>query len=220
MIFEKIRSKGWKHRVGTYLSERDLRLKSLCIFLLIYSQFSALDVHDTDTWICRAKCKSVRCMSHIHAKNAARHVADNADKVAWLVVEDAHLVSASTSCHYQILFAVEHCCVEHRSWLRFELLHMILFIICNIYFLNNMTILFYVGFSTIETIPFVSSGALHRSDIIQLEGIILSIAASEHSIAVVSDVYGIPAHVRPKDTSDRALFSNVVDLHGVVPSAR
>ena len=159
-------------------------------------------------------------MRHIHAQNAARHVTDNTDKVSRFVVKDAHLIATSTTRHDQVLLAVEHSCVEHRSRLRLKLLHVILFIICNINFLNYMTILFDIGFSTVKTIPFVSSGALHGPDIKELESIVLSVAASEHSVSVVSDIDRISAHMRPEDARNRALLSDIVDLHGVVPAAR
>lgn len=158
-------------------------------------------------------------MSDIHAQDAARHVADNADEVSRLVIEYAHLVTAGTSCHYQILFAVEHSSVEHRSGLRLELLHMVLFIICNIDFRYDMTVLVNICLSTIEAIPFVGSDALHGSDIIELQRIVLSIAASEDSVAVVSHINGISAHVRPEDACDGTLFSDIIYLHGVVPAA-
>jgi hypothetical protein len=155
----------------------------------------------------------------VHAEDAAGHVADDADEVARLVVEDAHLVATRTPRHDQILLPVEHRCVEHRRRLRLELLHMILFIVCDIYFRNNVTVLFYVGFSTVKAVPFVSSGTLHSSNIKQLECIILSIAASEYSVAVIPDIDCIAAHVRAEDAGDGSLLPDIVDLHGVVPAA-
>ena len=83
-----------------------------------------------------------------------------------------------------------------------------------------MTILFDIGFSTVKTIPFVSSGALHGPDVKELESIVLSVAASEHSVSVISDIDRISAHMRPEDARNGALLSDIVDLHGVVPAAR
>jgi hypothetical protein len=155
----------------------------------------------------------------VHAEDAAGHVTHHADEVARLVVEDAHLVATRTPRHDQILLPIEHRRVEHRGRLRLELLHMILFIVGDIYFRNNVTVLFYIGFSTVQAVPFVSSGTLHGSNIKQLECIILSIAASEYSVAVVPDIDGIAAHMRAKDTRDGPLLPDIVDLHGVVPAA-
>jgi len=157
---------------------------------------------------------------NVHAEDAAGHVTHDADEVTRLVVEDAHLVATRTPRHDQILLPVEHRCVEHRRRLRLELLHMILFIVGDIYFRNNITVLFYIRFSTVQAIPFVSSGTLHSSDIKQLESIILSIAASEYSVAVVPHIDCIAAHVWAEDAGDGSLLPDIVDLHGVVPAAR
>lgn len=100
-------------------------------------------------------------MCNIHTKDASRHVADNAHEVARFVIEDAHLVAACTSSNNEILLAIEHCSVEHRSSLGLELLHVLFFIIFEVHFLDNVAVLFNIGFPTIKTVPFISFDAFH-----------------------------------------------------------
>jgi hypothetical protein len=104
--------------------------------------------------------------------------------------------------------------------LRLELLHMILFIVCDIYFRNNVTVLFYVRFSTVQAVPFVSSGTFHCSDIEKLECIVLSVAARKNSVAIVSDINSITADVWSIYACNWTLFSYIVNLHCVVPTTR
>jgi len=156
----------------------------------------------------------------VHAEDTSWHVADNANEVARLVVEDACLVTACSTRYYEILLAIEHCSVEHRGSLRLELLHVIFFIVFKVDLLYDVAILIYICFSSIEAVPFVSSDTFHGSNIKKLESIILSITACEDGITIVSDINRITADMRAVNTSNWPLLSDVVNLHCVVPSTR
>ena len=157
-------------------------------------------------------------MCDVHAEDTSGHVADNADEVARLVVEDARLVTACSTRYNEILLAIEHCRVEHRGSLRLELLHVFFFIVFNVYLLYDVAILVYICFSSIEAVPFVSSDTFHGSNIKKLESIILSITACEDSITIVPDINGITADMRAIYACNWSLLSDVVNLHCVIPS--
>jgi hypothetical protein len=158
-------------------------------------------------------------MSNVHAEDTTRHVTYYTNKIARLIIKDAYLIATSTTSHYKVLLTIEHCCIKHWGSLRLKLLHMFLNIINDVNFGYDMAILIDIGFSTIKSIPFICSAALHCSHIIELQSVVLSVASSKHCITIHSDINSVSTDMRTENASNRALFSYIINLHGVVPAS-
>lgn len=140
-------------------------------------------------------------MSNIHAKDTARHIADNANEIAALVIKDSELVLTSSSSKDQILSLVEHGCVKHRWRLRLEDLHVIIIVIeIKIFFFYQSVVLVQVGLTSIDTIPLICSNAFINSQVKELKGIVVSIASCQNCIPIISEIDGITTtNVRTQD---------------------
>jgi hypothetical protein len=109
---------------------------------------------------------------NVHAKNGARHVTDDTNEVAGLIVEDSHLISARTSCEDQVLLSIEHCSIEHRWRFRLKLLHKLRvgFLRLNLGGCRNAHLVFLINEASapIDAIPLIGADTLKSSQIEEL----------------------------------------------------
>lgn len=77
-----------------------------------------------------------------------------------------------------------------------------------------------VIFGNFWTVPIDVSEFLVFTQIPQLENVLLSVAASQQSCTISSEINGITAYMRAIPAGGWSLLSNIIDLHSVVPSSR